>query len=160
MAVTIEKIPGGFSIDGFELKSGKCGCTSVAKCCYSWSKVKKKDDRTVEFAAKTTASDTSDHYNWQYTVAKDGISVKVFVEDARDKEIFSGYLPPAVKEWAAKGWTITEQTGEREDGVVWRCAVCRWLYKEDREGKPFESLPKDWKCPKCGVGKDSFERIG
>lgn len=35
MPVAIEKIPGGFSIDGLALKAGKCGCTSIAKCCYT-----------------------------------------------------------------------------------------------------------------------------
>ena len=24
-------------------------------------------------------------------------------------------------------------------------------------GTPFESLPDDWVCPLCGVGKDDFE---
>jgi hypothetical protein len=41
MEITVEKIPGGFSIDGLEVKNGKCGCTSVLLCCHSWSKVKR-----------------------------------------------------------------------------------------------------------------------
>jgi len=27
--VRIEKIPGGMSVDGLELRNGKCGCTAV-----------------------------------------------------------------------------------------------------------------------------------
>ena len=159
MSAGIEKIPGGFSVDGLELKNGKCGCTSVAPCCYSWSKVKKRDSTTLEFVAKTTGPETKDHYTWHYTVTKDGITVNVTVEDARDKEIYSGYIPPSAQEWTEKGWEIVEKGGDREDGVIWRCAACRWLYNEEREGKPFEELSADWKCPRCNVGKESFERI-
>jgi len=159
MGIEVEKIPGGFRVDGLELKKGKCGCTSVAKCCYSWSKVKKKGD-VIEFEAKLTTPDTQDNFNWGYTVEKDGTTIKVKVEDARDKEIYSGYLPPSVKDWVEKGWNVVEQYGDREDGTVWRCAMCKWLYKEDKEGVPFEQLPDDWKCPKCNVSKADFERIG
>ena len=45
MDIEIEKIPGGFSVDGLALKSGKCGCTSVLPCCYSWSKVRQRRKR-------------------------------------------------------------------------------------------------------------------
>ncbi|MEW5746337.1 MAG: rubredoxin [Nitrospirota bacterium] len=160
MTVAIQKIPGGFSLDGLELKSGKCGCTSISTCCYSWSKIKKRDDRTFEFVAKTTTPETSDFFTWGYTATREGVTVTVLVEDARDKKIYSGYLPPAAGAWEARGWTIAEKNGEREDGAVWRCASCRWLYKEDREGAPFASLPDDWKCPVCNVGKEAFESIG
>ncbi len=159
MAVTIEKIPGGFRVDGLDLLKGKCGCTSIAKCCYSWSKVKKKGTE-VELEAKMTTPDTEDNFNWGYTVTKDGTTVKVNVEDARDKEIYSGFIPPARDSWVEKGWEVIESVGDREDGVIWRCAMCRWLYKEDSEGTPFEALPDDWKCPKCKVPKGEFERIG
>ncbi|UCG79489.1 MAG: rubredoxin [Nitrospirota bacterium] len=72
----------------------------------------------------------------------------------------SGYIPPSLSEWKEKGWTVIESEGNREDGVVWRCAMCRWLYKENKEGMAFEELPDDWKCPRCNVSKDEFERIG
>lgn len=159
MSLSIEKIPGGFSVDGLELKNGKCGCTSVSPCCYSWSRVKKKDAGTLEFVAKMTGPETKDHYEWSYSVSKDGVTIRVTVEDARDKEIYSGYIPPSVKEWEAKGWDVVEKNNDREDGAIWRCGACRWLYKEAKEGTPFEELPDDWKCPKCGVSKDSFEQI-
>jgi rubredoxin len=159
MTVEVNKIPGGFRIDGLDLLKGKCGCTSIAKCCYSWSKVKKKGT-AIEFEAKMTTPETQENFNWGYIVMKDGITVKVAVEDAHDKEISAGFIPPPVSVWKDKGWEIIEKTGERGDGVVWRCAMCRWLYKEDREGMPFDELPDDWKCPKCNVSKDEFERIG
>jgi rubredoxin len=160
MAVVAVKIPGGYSFDGLELKNGKCGCTSIAKCCYSWSKLKKKSDSAYEFAAKMTTADSKDNFAWSYTVRKDGITVSVRVEDARDKDISSAYIPPAAAQWAEKGWEIIEQEGTREDGAVWRCAMCKWLYKEDQEGTPFQELPDDWVCPVCKAPKSAFEKIG
>lgn len=49
----------------------------------------------------------------------------------------------------------------------WRCIVCAYVYDPasgDPEngvepGTPFRSLPDDWYCPLCGVGKDEFEEI-
>jgi len=28
-----------------------------------------------------------------------------------------------------------------------------------KAGTSFKDLPDDWKCPECGAGKDSFEKI-
>jgi rubredoxin len=47
------------------------------------------------------------------------------------------------------------------------CTVCDYVYdpaKGDQDGgiqpgTPFESLPAEWVCPICGVGKDLFEKI-
>lgn len=160
MSVSIEKIPGGFRVDGLELKTGKCGCTSIAKCCYTWSKVKKKSDAALEFNAKLTTAESEDLFSWSYTVVKDGVTVIVKVEDARDKDTSSAFIPPAARQWEMLGWSVLEKEGDREDGVVWRCAMCKWLYKDDQEGKPFEELPEDWKCPVCSAGKNAFEKIG
>ncbi len=42
--------------------------------------------------------------------------VEVTVEDARDKTIFSGYYPPTLEEWTAKGWEISNK-GRRTGGL-------------------------------------------
>ncbi len=160
MAVEISKIPGGFTVDGIPLLKGKCGCTAMAKCCYSWSKVKTKGNNRVEFDAKLSDPDTKDTFEWGYTVEKDEVTVMVKVSDARDKVISAAYLPPHHTVWERKGWRVIERTGEREDGPVWRCAMCKWLFREDREGRSFESLPEDWTCPRCGVAKREFELMG
>ena len=47
------------------------------------------------------------------------------------------------------------------------CTVCQWVYDPavgDPEqgiepGVSFESLPDDYVCPLCGVGKDEFEEF-
>ncbi len=57
--IAIEKIPGGFSVDGLALKSGKCGCTSVLPCCYSWSKVRQRGN-SFQFTAKLSGPDSQD----------------------------------------------------------------------------------------------------
>ena len=101
METAVAKIPGGISVDGLDLKTGKCGCTAVLPCCYSWSKVKRSGN-TVHFTGKTTAPDTKSNFNWGYTVKKGDMTVEIDMEDARDKTIFSGYYPPRIEEWIEK----------------------------------------------------------
>ncbi len=38
----------------------------------------------------------------------------------------------------------------------YRCVVCNYIYDEKIEGKKFQDLPDDWKCPVCNVFKDLF----
>ncbi|HMK42827.1 MAG TPA: rubredoxin [Dissulfurispiraceae bacterium] len=159
MSVTIEKAPGGFLIDGLELKNGKCGCTSILPCCFSWSKVKRSGN-AFSYTAKAQTPETKDNFSWGYTAKKDEITIDVTFDDARDKTIFSGFYPPRVEDLVARGWTITAQNGSRADGTLWRCAACKWLYKEDQQEKKFEDLPADWLCPICMAAKDSFEKVG
>jgi len=48
----------------------------------------------------------------------------------------------------------------------YKCTVCDYVYdpaKGDPDngvqpGTSFESVPGDWVCPICGVGKDMFEK--
>ena len=38
------------------------------------------------------------------------------------------------------------------------CKICGYVYDPaEHDGVAFESLPADWRCPVCGVGKDDFE---
>jgi rubredoxin len=154
----IEKIAGGISVDGLELRNGKCGCTTVLPCCYSWSKVKRSGD-TVSFILKATSPETVDGFTWGYTVRKGQYTVEVSCEDDRGKKIFSGFYPPRLEDFLAKGWELVSKDGDREDVGVWRCAACRWLYKEHDQPVKFADLPEDWKCPVCKVGRDSFEQV-
>jgi rubredoxin len=49
----------------------------------------------------------------------------------------------------------------------WRCKVCGYVYDPEvgdpdsgvEPGTPFPSIPDDWVCPLCGVGKEEFEEI-
>lgn len=159
MEVSVEKIPGGFRVDSLEIKGGKCGCTSVLTCCHSWSKLKRSGNMFT-YSGKATSADTEDLFNWSYTVKKGEYTVSVTMEDARDKKIFSGYYPPALEDWVAKGWEVVTKEGAREDFELWRCAVCKWLYSEKAEGIRFMDLPDEWKCPVCNAGKTSFEKVG
>ena len=51
------------------------------------------------------------------------------------------------------------------DSKKYRCTVCGYTYDPEKgdpdngisPGTAFESLPADWVCPVCGVGKDQFE---
>ena len=45
------------------------------------------------------------------------------------------------------------------------CTVCSYVYDPEIgdvdngvvAGTSFDSIPADWVCPECGVGKDMFE---
>ena len=49
----------------------------------------------------------------------------------------------------------------------YKCTVCGYIYDPAagdptqgiNPGRSFESLPGNWICPDCGVGKDMFEKI-
>ena len=41
----------------------------------------------------------------------------------------------------------------------YRCIVCGYIYDEAVEKVKFADLPADWKCPRCGVGKENFLKI-
>lgn len=50
--------------------------------------------------------------------------------------------------------------------IKYRCTVCSYIYDQEVGDMPrikpqtaFEDLPEDWVCPKCGVGKDMFEKM-
>lgn len=159
MDIEIGKIPGGMTVDGLEFRNGKCGCTTVLPCCHSWSRVKRSGD-VVTFVAKASGPETAQGFTWGYSVRKGGVTVEVNVEDDREKKLFSGFYPPRLEEFIARGWEVLSRTGAREDFGLWRCAACRWLYKERIQKVPFSGLPDDWKCPVCRTGKDSFEQAG
>lgn len=38
----------------------------------------------------------------------------------------------------------------------YRCIVCNYVYDEEKEGKKFSDLPKEWVCPICGAPTTSF----
>lgn len=47
-----------------------------------------------------------------------------------------------------------KQTGNApEPAPTWLCSVCGYVYSGET---PFEELPEDWKCPKCGSPKSVF----
>ena len=46
----------------------------------------------------------------------------------------------------------------------YKCSVCGWIYDPAAGdpkhgivlGTPFEELPADWHCPRCGAPKEKF----
>lgn len=38
------------------------------------------------------------------------------------------------------------------------CVVCGYVHEEHSD-QSWESLPEDYLCPECGVGKEDFETI-
>ena len=41
----------------------------------------------------------------------------------------------------------------------YRCIICGYIYDEAIEKIKFKDLPDDWKCPRCGVGKENFIKL-
>lgn len=49
----------------------------------------------------------------------------------------------------------------------WTCVICGYIYDPETgdadegiaAGTSFESLPDDWCCPVCAVGKDEFRVV-
>ena len=41
----------------------------------------------------------------------------------------------------------------------YKCTVCGYIYDDAKEKVKLVDLPDDWKCPRCGVGKDKFVRL-
>ncbi|MFA6805056.1 MAG: rubredoxin [Candidatus Methanomethylophilaceae archaeon] len=37
------------------------------------------------------------------------------------------------------------------------CLLCGYVYDDDKEEVPFDKLPDDWTCPRCGAPKSSFQ---
>ncbi len=37
------------------------------------------------------------------------------------------------------------------------CQICGYIYDDEKEAVPFDSLPDDWKCPLCGAAKKEFK---
>lgn len=48
---------------------------------------------------------------------------------------------------------IAEEKTEKAEKPTYVCTVCGYVYDGET---PFEQLPDDWVCPRCGVGKDKF----
>ncbi|MPM75160.1 High molecular weight rubredoxin [bioreactor metagenome] len=54
----------------------------------------------------------------------------------------------------APAHTLPEEEGGRPAGPKYVCSVCGYEY--DNYQGPFEFLPPDWKCPRCGAPKSAF----
>ncbi len=37
------------------------------------------------------------------------------------------------------------------------CQICGYIYDDEKEAVPFDTLPDDWKCPLCGASKKDFK---
>ena len=106
----IDKIPGGFKVDGLELRRGKCGCGGMGgDCCFTFSRVTHSGDH-VNYEGKATAPSTTNNYEWGYRVRKEGAVVAVNMQDTRDaKDFFAGCYPPPLSAWQERGWEVEEE---------------------------------------------------
>jgi hypothetical protein len=110
MKPEIERIPGGFKVDGLELRRGKCGCGGMGgDCCFTYSKVSHQGNN-LAYDGKATAPSTHKNYEWGYRVRREGVEVEVHMLDTRDKkDFFSGCWPPPVSAFKERGWEVAEE---------------------------------------------------
>jgi rubredoxin len=60
---------------------------------------------------------------------------------------------------------MTSTNPEESPMTRYRCIICGYVYDPAvgdpdggiAPGTAFESIPDEWVCPVCGVGKDQFE---
>jgi hypothetical protein len=119
--VAIEKVPGGFRVDGLSLIRGNCGCggltgpggAGVGDCCQTYSIVKKENNH-ITFFAKGTTPNTKNNFKSGYRVKKGAVEVDVMVYDSRDakKFTFGGHYPPPLSAWQEKGWQVVQKMEE------------------------------------------------
>lgn len=59
------------------------------------------------------------------------------------------------------GRAKTKENEHETSGVFekYRCIICGYVYDEAVEKVKFTDLPADWKCPRCGVGKENFVKV-
>lgn len=100
------------------------------------------------------------------------------IVDTESHDVFFGRVVKSVKTMDADAMTYsyyrTELKGtspknaptydeEKKDSnstsKKYRCTICGYIYDDAKEEVKFEDLPEDWKCPLCGVGKDSFVEV-
>ena len=55
--------------------------------------------------------------------------------------------------------TYIKENEEAKESNKYQCTICGYIYDNDKEEIKFEDLPDDWKCPRCGVGKEYFKKI-
>ena|SRR4030042_1097548 len=114
----IEKIHGGFKVDGLELQAANCGCggltgpggAGVGDCCMTFSRVKREGDK-ISYLGKKTTPNTRDNFEWGYTVKKDGAEVDVKMLDTPGPLTFKfgGQEPPPLSAWLKRGWKVLQE---------------------------------------------------
>lgn len=70
-------------------------------------------------------------------------------------DMFGGSVPVTIDEFLAADWYRKDVPPGSEV-----CDVCGHIYDaaKDGDGKPFEALPDDWKCPVCGALKSQYKK--
>ena len=81
------------------------------------------------------------------------------------REVLGGKTPPTAPSYRApKASDLPQKRKEISTMKKYVCDVCGYIYDpavgDPGNGIPagtaFESLPDDWVCPECGVGKEEF----
>jgi hypothetical protein len=126
MAQLIEKVKGGYKVDGLALLSANCGCGGLAgpggsglgDCCMTFSRVR-HEGNSIQYVGKKTTPNTTNNFEWGYKVKKDGTEIEVKVLDTRNPAgfKFGGVDPPPLAAWQQKGWQVVDQFERAVEGT-------------------------------------------
>jgi flavin reductase (DIM6/NTAB) family NADH-FMN oxidoreductase RutF/rubredoxin len=73
------------------------------------------------------------------------------------KPLIYGDYQATMKDAASEAFNKFKETGKAPlVKAKWRCQTCGYVYDGNI---PFEKLPDSWICPRCGSGKELFEKI-
>ncbi len=122
----IEKVHGGYKVDGLELLAANCGCgglsgpggAGIGECCFTFSRVKREGD-AISYVGKKTTPNTGNNSEWGYKVKKNGATVEVQMFDTRDAATFKfgGHEPPAISAWQENGWEVLSSYSRTLEGT-------------------------------------------
>lgn len=76
-----------------------------------------------------------------------------------EKPMTYRYYHEVLKGKASSKAPTYQEEKVNSNGNKYRCTICGYIYDDEKETVKFEDLPDDWKCPRCGVGKDKFVKI-
>lgn len=101
----------------------------------------------------------------------------IFVGKIKDAEVISKDTPMTYDYYRMKKGGVSPKNAptyyrEKDENKVdrtgnYECRVCGYIYDPTRgildggiaPGTPFEDLPNDWRCPKCGASKRIFVKL-
>ena len=69
-------------------------------------------------------------------------------------EVLKGKSPRNAPTYVEEEKKVSSSNSSR-----YQCTICGYIYDDSREEIPFNDLPDTWVCPRCGVGKEYFEKI-
>ena len=73
------------------------------------------------------------------------------------RQVKKGIAPKNAPTYVDKSKLLKKPQGG--DFAKYECGACGYIYDEEKDGKKFDDLPDDWRCPLFGSEKDDFFKL-